>query len=91
MLCKLADKAHFRYPQVLCVSSLWCTQAPSSIRHCIQKIVNPILQFFQPWTLVGDMNMYILTEGRNFKTFLKENYVIPWDSCYLFILKVRKC
>ena len=28
MFCKLADKAHFRYPQGLCVSSLWCTQAP---------------------------------------------------------------
>ena len=29
------------------------------------------------------MNMYILTEGRNFKTLLKENYAIALDSCYL--------
>ena len=29
------------------------------------------------------MNIYILTEGRNFKTFL-ENYITAWDSCYLF-------
>ena len=31
------------------------------------------------------MNMYILTEGRNFKTFMKENYAIALDSCYLLI------
>ena len=31
------------------------------------------------------MIMYILTEGRNFKTFLKENYAIALDSCYLLI------
>ena len=31
-----------------------------------------------------DVNMYILIEGRNFKTFLKENYATAWDSCYLF-------
>ena len=30
------------------------------------------------------MNMYILTEGRTFKTFLKENDAISLDSCYLF-------
>ena len=27
-----------------------------------------------------DMNTYILTEGRNFKIFLKENYAIALDS-----------
>ena len=31
------------------------------------------------------MSMYTLTEGRNFKTFLKENHEIALDSCYLFI------
>ena len=31
-----------------------------------------------------DMNTNILTEGRNFKTFLKENYAIALDSCCLF-------
>ena len=31
------------------------------------------------------MNMYILKEGRNSKTFLKENYAIVSDSCYLHI------
>ena len=29
--------------------------------------------------------MYILKEGRDFKTFLKENYAIVSDSCYLLI------
>ena len=31
-----------------------------------------------------DMYTYILTEGKNFKTFLKENYAIALDSCNLF-------
>ena len=35
-----------------------------------------------------DMNMYILKEGRNFKTFLKENYTITLDSCYSFTKKM---
>ena len=30
------------------------------------------------------MKTYILTESRNFKTILKENYVIALDSCYIF-------
>ena len=30
--------------------------------------------------------MYLLTEGgRSFKTFLKENYAIALDSCYLLL------
>ena len=30
------------------------------------------------------MNTYLLIEGTNFKAFLKENYAIALDSCYLF-------
>ena len=30
------------------------------------------------------MNSYTLTKGRDFKTFLRENYAIALDSCYLF-------
>ena len=29
------------------------------------------------------MNAYILTEGGNTKTFLKENYAIALKSCYI--------
>ena len=29
------------------------------------------------------MNACALTESKNFKTFLKENYTIALDSCYL--------
>ena len=29
-----------------------------------------------------------MTEGRNFKTFLKENYAIALNSCYLFNKKM---
>ena len=34
------------------------------------------------------MLMHILTEGRNFKTFLKENFAIAFNSCYLFTKKM---
>ena len=34
------------------------------------------------------MNTYIPTEGRNFKTFLKENYPITYNSFYLFTRKM---
>ena len=29
-----------------------------------------------------NMKSYILTKGRNFKTFLKENYAFDLDMCY---------
>ena len=32
-------------------------------------------------------NTYIITEGRNFKAFLKESYAIVSGSCYLFTAK----
>ena len=35
-----------------------------------------------------DMNKYIVTEGRSFKAFLKENYAVVWESCYLFTKKM---
>ena len=31
---------------------------------------------------------YILTEGRNFRTFLKENYANALDSCYVLAKKM---
>ena len=34
-----------------------------------------------------DMSTYMFTEGRNFKPFLKENYAISLDSCYMFTEK----
>ena len=37
------------------------------------------------------MSIYTLTEaGRSFKTFLKENYAIALDSCYLFTKSVQQ-
>ena len=35
------------------------------------------------------MNTFILTEGKNFKTFLEENYAVILDGCYLFIANVE--
>ena len=37
-----------------------------------------------------DMNTYILTEDRNFKTFLKANYATALDGCYIFTKKILK-
>ena len=34
-----------------------------------------------------DMDTYILTEDKNFKTFWKESYAIALDSCYSFTEK----
>ena len=31
-----------------------------------------------------DTNTYILIEDRNFKTYMKENYGITLDNCYVF-------
>ena len=36
-----------------------------------------------------DMNTCIFIEGRNLKTFLKENYAIALDFCYLFTKNVE--
>ena len=35
-----------------------------------------------------DMNTYVSTRGRNFKSFLKETYEIALDSCYLLTNKM---
>ena len=57
----------------------------------IQKYVYQNFQFFQPlkitfmWTC--DFYRYehvYVYKGRNFKSFLKENYAIALNSCYLF-------
>ena len=34
-----------------------------------------------------DMSTYILTEGKNFKTSLIENYATAWESCNIFTKK----
>ena len=35
------------------------------------------------------VNNYILTESRNFKTFLKEKFAVALGSCYMFIKNVE--
>lgn len=37
-----------------------------------------------------DIYMSILTEGRNFKIILKENYAVALKGCYLFTKKMFK-
>ena len=51
-----------------------CTESLS--KKGIQKKI--LLEFPIPWTHI------YLTEGRNFKTFWKQNYVTGLNSCYLF-------
>ena len=78
-------------------SSWWCMHVPRvSANKAYKKIVYKNFQLFQPFIIIPssvlvtfvDMNMYILTERGNFKTFWKaKNYAIGLDSCYLFNLK----
>ena len=37
-----------------------------------------------------NMNAYLLTEDKNLKTFLKENYSVGLDSCYIFTKNMLK-
>ena len=69
-----------------------CTK---SLNKACKKSVFQNFQLAQPLHLPTyelvvfvDMNTYILTIGRNFKTFLKENYVIALGSCYLSTKKM---
>ena len=66
-----------------------------SLKEAYKKSVFQNFQLAQPLHLPSyelvvfvDMTMYILTVGRNFKTFLKENYAIALDSCYLSTKKM---
>ena len=88
-------KALFRYKIWFMISEKGitrCTSPPRGARmpqksqqgiqkNCIPEF--PILSNSFP-LFFTDMNMYILTEGRDFKKFLRENYAIALDSCYLF-------
>ena len=72
------------------------------VHACTKSLKKASKTFFQPFKLhlcglvVFNSYVYvvfndtvILTEGgRGFKTFLKENYAIALDSCYLF---TKKC
>ena len=61
-------------------SPWWCLHTPKVLTNKTQK--NCVLEFPEY------MNMYILTEGRNFETFSKVNYAIALDSCYLSTKKI---
>ena len=70
------------------ISSLWCSNV-------YKKSYVPKFPIFSALQLRScevvvfiDMDLYICSEDRNFKTFLKKNYVITVDSCYLFIKKM---
>ena len=55
----------------------------------IQKILSVLKLPLCRLVVFLDMNKYILTErDRGFKIFLKENYAITSDSCYLFTKKM---
>ena len=82
-------KAHLKYPQGLCFFIMVHPpkhQNSRSARHCIQKILHQILRFFQPWrSWTSGFYWYEHVKAEtSIKTFLKEHYVIAWDSCYLF-------
>ena len=71
------------------VYSPWCmhTYAKSLTQRGIQKILSALKLILCGVVVFIDMNTH--TEvGMSFKTFLKENYLIALDSCYLF---TKKC
>ena len=69
------------------VFSPWCMHTPQKPQRGIQKFFFELLNFM--WTSGSYWYKHILTEGSgNFKTFLKENYAIALDSCFLF---TKKC
>ena len=40
------------------------------------------------WNCGFNSYEHVHTEDRNFETFLKENYAVALDSCYLFTKKI---
>ena len=76
----------------------WCAHFLTMVLACIQKNYVPKFPIFLPLKLRSckvvvfiDMNLYICSEGRNFKTFFEENYAITVvESCYLFTKKMLK-
>ena len=71
------------------VSAAWCTHAPKvSTRHKICVPEFPILSAHKLPSCGLVVNAYIITEERDFKRFLKENYTIALDGCYLFTKKM---
>ena len=72
---------------------MWCRRAPTvSPRHtenCVPEFTIVSALELPSYGLVVfiDMNMYILAEGKNLKTFLKENYATALDSnCYQLLI-----
>ena len=67
--------------------SLWGNPAPKVstkyTKNCVSALKLPSCGLV---VFIG-MNMYTLTKGRNFKTFLRENYAVARGSCYLFTKK----
>ena len=61
-------------------------------KNCVQEF--PIISTLElpscGLVVFVDMNTYILTENRNFKTFLKKNYAVDWESFYLFTKTMLK-
>ena len=65
------------------VSLPWCTRAPEVKAYkklCI-RIFDCFSLHITFMVIFIEMNTYILTEGRNFKTFVKKNYGIAFYSC----------
>ena len=69
-----------------------CKRDTQSLNKTHKKLCTLILSALKlhSWELLVfiDMNNYTFIEGRNFKTFLKENYAIVLHSCYIFTKKM---
>lgn len=78
-------KAYFRCKIWIAISRKkmhvfsWCKHGVYSLSKVHKRIFIRIFSSFSP---------YILTEGRNFRAFLKNNYAITLNNCYLFTKKM---
>ena len=82
----ISEKGITRFSFLHCVARMLqkcLNKAYRKLRTKFSNSFSPEITFM--WAVFIDMNMHILTEDKNFKTFLKENYAITLDSCCLFI------
>ena len=89
ILFMISEKAYHKVH----VFSPWCIHAPKTSRRHANFFWTLKLLLCGPVTFKNYINLhentYLLTEGgRSFKTFLRKNYIIVLDSCYLF---TKKC
>ena len=71
-------------PKLLIKKALKKKKKKKKKKNCAPEFLIPLAFKLPSYGLVVfiDMNTFVFTEDRNFKTFLKENYATASGSCY---------